>query len=85
VHRATRPAWSSSSTRRAMAGAAVAGDPDHLALDASVQLAAAPVLVQEGVQVGEQGHEGRAYRTGPARAGGAGKSPLSASSCLERD
>jgi hypothetical protein len=68
-----------------MAGAAVAGDPDHLALDASVQLATTPVLVQEGVQVGEQGHEGRAYRTGPARAGGAGKSPLSASSCLERD
>jgi hypothetical protein len=38
------------------AGAAVAGDPDNLALDASVQVATTAVIGEEGVQVGQQGH-----------------------------
>src|SRR5262245_5970469 len=36
--------------------AAVAVDPDHLALDASVQLAAPHVLGEEGIQFGQQAH-----------------------------
>jgi hypothetical protein len=38
------------------AGPAVAGDPDDLALDAGGEIAAAPVLGEEGVQVGQQAH-----------------------------
>jgi hypothetical protein len=41
---------------RAMLAPAVTGDPDDLGLDAGVQIAAAPVLGEEGVQVGQQGH-----------------------------
>jgi MerR family transcriptional regulator, copper efflux regulator len=38
---------------------AVARDPHHLALDAGVQIAAQPVVREEGVQLGQQAHRGQ--------------------------
>jgi hypothetical protein len=50
------------------AGSAIAGDPNDLALDAGVQIAAAPVLGEEGVQVGSAGSPPGAYPKEPVSA-----------------
>jgi hypothetical protein len=47
---------------------ALAVEPDYRLVDACVQLAAQPVVREEGVQLGQQAHRRRAYRRGPASA-----------------
>jgi hypothetical protein len=58
------------------AGAAVAVDPDHHVIDASVQIAVAPVLGEEGVQVDQQVHRAGAYRGTLVSASGVRRVPM---------
>jgi hypothetical protein len=44
----------------------VAGDPDHLALDAGVQVGAEAVVGEEGVQFGQQAHGREPSKAGDA-------------------